>query len=120
MRWILGDIHGMLKPLRTLVDAIDHIDAAAKFYFVGDYVGLDANGSLFRPFFVQANSGNTTNDCRALTATTAQRPAGWGGSVFVIVMENHNHDQVVRSPFAPYINGTLLKMGADAAGYHPR
>jgi len=64
------------------------------------------------------NSGSTTNECRALTATAAQRPAGWGGSVFVIVMENHDHSQIVRSPFAPYINGTLLKMGVDAAGYH--
>jgi len=62
------------------------------------------------------NSGSTTNECRALTATAAQRPAGWGGSVFVIVMENHDHSQIVRSPFAPYINGTLLKMGVDAAG----
>jgi phospholipase C len=38
--------------------------------------------------------------------------------VFVIVMENHNRDQIVGSPYAPYINGTLLKLGAEAAGYH--
>jgi serine/threonine protein phosphatase 1 len=38
MRWIFGDVHGMLKPLRTLVDEIDRVDASAKLYFVGDYV----------------------------------------------------------------------------------
>jgi hypothetical protein len=63
-------------------------------------------------------SGNTSNECRAITATQAQRPPGWGGSVFVIVMENHSQGQIVGSPSAPYINGTLLKMGADASGYH--
>ncbi len=30
-------------------------------FFVGDYEGLDANGTDFVPFFVQANSGNTSN-----------------------------------------------------------
>ncbi len=43
----------------------------ARGYFVGDYVGLDANGSLFRPFFVQANSGNTTNASDTFAAAVA-------------------------------------------------
>jgi hypothetical protein len=30
-------------------------------FFVGDYEGLTAAGTTFRPFFVQANSGNLTN-----------------------------------------------------------
>ncbi len=29
--------------------------------FLGDYQGLDASGTTFVPFFVQANSGNTSN-----------------------------------------------------------
>ncbi len=33
----------------------------ARGYFVGDYEGLATNGNTFLPFFVQANSGNTTN-----------------------------------------------------------
>ena len=33
----------------------------AEGYFVGDYAGLDASGTSFLPFFVQTNSGNTTN-----------------------------------------------------------
>src|SRR4051812_36130141 len=38
MRWIFGDVHGLLAPLRTLVDEIDRVDPDAKLYFVGDYV----------------------------------------------------------------------------------
>jgi hypothetical protein len=30
-------------------------------YFVGDYEGLDSVGNVFRPFFVQANTGSLTN-----------------------------------------------------------
>jgi phosphatidylinositol-3-phosphatase len=63
------------------------------------------------------NSGNTTVECRALTAAPAQRPPGWGGTVFTIVMENHNRGQIIGSAAAPYING-LLADGAEAAGYH--
>ncbi len=33
----------------------------ARGFFVGDYEGLDTNGTTFVPFFVQANSGNTAN-----------------------------------------------------------
>jgi serine/threonine protein phosphatase 1 len=48
MRWIFGDIHGMLNPLRTLVDEIDRIDPAGKLYFVGDYVnrGPESRGVI--------------------------------------------------------------------------
>jgi calcineurin-like phosphoesterase family protein len=38
MRWIIGDIHGMLRPLEVLLDAVRHNDREARFYFVGDYV----------------------------------------------------------------------------------
>ncbi len=38
MRWIVGDIHGMLKPLVTLVTAVRAHDREARFIFVGDYV----------------------------------------------------------------------------------
>lgn len=48
MRWIIGDIHGMLKPLAALVAAVKKTDPAARFFFVGDYVnrGPDAKGVL--------------------------------------------------------------------------
>lgn len=48
MRWIIGDIHGMLQPLRTVVDAIDQIDSSARLFFVGDYVnrGPESRGVI--------------------------------------------------------------------------
>jgi serine/threonine protein phosphatase 1 len=46
MRWVVGDIHGMLRPLRALVDAVARRDPAARLLFVGDYVnrGPDSRG----------------------------------------------------------------------------
>jgi hypothetical protein len=39
-------------------------------FFVGDYEGLDTSGtSLFQPFFVQTNSGNTSNRTDVFTTT---------------------------------------------------
>lgn len=38
-------------------------------------------------------------------------------TVFVIVMENHNWSSIKNSPSAPYINNTLLPMGAHAENY---
>ena len=48
MRWIVGDIHGLLRPLRALLGAVRAADPAAQFLFVGDYVnrGPDAKGVL--------------------------------------------------------------------------
>jgi serine/threonine protein phosphatase 1 len=48
MRWVIGDIHGMLRSLATLVEAVGKLDAAAHFYFVGDYVnrGPDSKGVI--------------------------------------------------------------------------
>jgi hypothetical protein len=62
-------------------------------------------------------AGNTTAECRALSATAAQRPAQWTGTVFTIVMENHNASEIIGNPQAPYMNG-MAKAGAVAAGYH--
>jgi phosphatidylinositol-3-phosphatase len=39
-------------------------------------------------------------------------------TVFLIVMENHNWSQIKDSPSAPYINQTLLPMGAHAEAYY--
>ena len=38
MRWVVGDIHGMLRPLRALIDEVRRRDPAPRFLFVGDYV----------------------------------------------------------------------------------
>lgn len=44
MRWVLGDIHGMIGPLEAALDLIRSRDSSPRFYFVGDYVnrGPDA------------------------------------------------------------------------------
>jgi serine/threonine protein phosphatase 1 len=44
MRWIIGDIHGMLRPLVTLVNEVRRHDPDSRLIFVGDYVnrGPDA------------------------------------------------------------------------------
>lgn len=38
MHWVIGDVHGMLRPLRRLLDAVTAADASARFIFAGDYV----------------------------------------------------------------------------------
>ena len=38
MRWVIGDIHGMIKPLEALLRAIARHDDAAQLMFVGDFV----------------------------------------------------------------------------------
>ena len=37
MQWIIGDVHGMLRPLETLLEAIHRQDAQAELFFCGDY-----------------------------------------------------------------------------------
>src|SRR3954470_1647825 len=48
MRWIIGDIHGMLRPLEALLAGVQRADPDAKLYFVGDFVnrGLESKGVL--------------------------------------------------------------------------
>jgi hypothetical protein len=41
----------------------------ARGFFVGDYEGLASNGNHFLPFFIQANTGNTTNRTDAFFTT---------------------------------------------------
>ena len=48
---------------------------------------------------------------------TAKAPAGWGGTVFTLVMENKSQGDIINNNAAPYING-LIKANTLAAGYH--
>ena len=43
----------------------------ARGFFVGDYEGMAAAGTSFRPFFVQANSGNTANRTDVFSTSVA-------------------------------------------------
>ena len=40
-------------------------------FFVGDYEGIDTAATVFHPFFVAANSGNTSNRTDAFTTTVS-------------------------------------------------
>ena len=48
MHWVIGDVHGMLDPLRRLIDEIDAVDAQRELIFAGDYVnrGPDSRGVI--------------------------------------------------------------------------
>ena len=48
MNWVIGDIHGMLRPLRALVDRVRRADPGAALLFVGDYInrGPDSKGVI--------------------------------------------------------------------------
>ena len=50
MRWVIGDIHGMLTPLQGVLDEIGRQDPDARLLFVGDYVnrGPDSRGVINR------------------------------------------------------------------------
>lgn len=43
MRWIIGDVHGMLRPIKTLVEEVRRHDPTGRLIFVGDYVNRGAN-----------------------------------------------------------------------------
>ena len=63
MHWVIGDIHGMLRPLRVLLDVLDRRDPTATLVFAGDYVnrGPESRGvvrlllSLDRAHFCRGN-----------------------------------------------------------------
>ena len=63
MRWIIGDIHGMHRPLQGLIAAIARRDPSAHYIFVGDYVNrgpdskkvIDLLLSLPRGTFLRGN-----------------------------------------------------------------
>ena len=46
MRWIIGDIHGMLRPLDALLRFVARRDSKPRFFFAGDFVnrGPDSRG----------------------------------------------------------------------------
>jgi len=62
-------------------------------------------------------SGNTAVECSALQPVTAQPSSDWQGSVFTIVMENKDRDQIIgNTKDAPFIN-SLVQQNSVAAGY---
>jgi phospholipase C len=62
-------------------------------------------------------AGSTSATCQTLSTAPATPPAGWTGSVFTIVMENHSRGEIFGNKDAPYLN-QLAAQGAVANGYH--
>src|SRR5207244_3015608 len=59
--------------------------------------------------------GSVTSTAASLTVTTTgNQPLK---TVFLIMMENHNWSDITSSSSAPYINNTLLAIGAHATQY---
>lgn len=73
------------------------------------------NGAQF-VVVVSNSAGSVTSNAATLTVNAA----GSGGikTVFLILMENHNWSSIKGSTSAPYINNTLLTIGAHAEQYY--
>jgi len=84
MRWVIGDIHGMLKPLAQLIYAVRAQDSQARFLFVGDYV-------------------NRGPDSRGVVDLLLRLPAGTAR------FARGNHDDI----FDLILNGKSFASGAD-------
>lgn len=63
MRWIIGDIHGMLRPLRVLLDEIRKRDSEPRFFFTGDYVNRGPESRGVVDFLLSLPAG-TARFCR--------------------------------------------------------
>src|SRR4051812_21532706 len=56
MRWIVGDIHGMLRPLVTLVTEVRKHDPASRIIFVGDYVNRGPDAQKVLSFLIKLDN----------------------------------------------------------------
>jgi hypothetical protein len=63
MHWVVGDVHGMLRPLSRLLDRVSAADSSAQLIFAGDYVNrgpdsckvIDLLLSLTNAHFIRGN-----------------------------------------------------------------
>src|SRR5213082_793772 len=72
------------------------------------------NGDQFTVVVSNAASSVTSNAASLTVTTTGNQPLK---TVFLIMMENHNWSDITSSSSAPYINNTLLAIGAHATQY---
>ncbi len=82
------------------------------------YKTIPVIGALCAVAACANTSGNTDTTCQALQQPppAATNPA-WSGTIFTIVMENHNASDIFGNPAAPFIN-QLASQNAIARGYH--
>ena len=72
------------------------------------------NGDQFTVVVSNAASSVTSAAASLTVTTTGNQPLK---TVFLIMMENHNWSDITSSSSAPYINNTLLAIGAHATQY---
>jgi serine/threonine protein phosphatase 1 len=110
MRWIIGDIHGMLRPLVTLVTQVRRVDPKSQLLFVGDYVNRGPNSHGVIQFLLGLDN------CRFIR--------GNHDDIFDLVVNGHcyaenaaGEDRVAASHwFMQYgLDATLLSYGCDYA-----
>ncbi|HEV2292857.1 MAG TPA: metallophosphoesterase [Tepidisphaeraceae bacterium] len=109
MRWIIGDIHGMRVPLVALLEAVRATDAAARFYFVGDYVNrgsesrqvVDVLLSLEGAKFVRGNHDDVFDQVLHGQAYTGETSAAQRLAAFQWFMQHG-------------LDATLMSYGVDA------
>jgi serine/threonine protein phosphatase 1 len=53
MRWVIGDIHGMLRPLQALTALVQQQDPDARFFFLGDYVNRGPDSKAVVDFLIK-------------------------------------------------------------------
>jgi hypothetical protein len=108
MRWIIGDIHGMLRPLDALLALVHKEDPDPVFLFVGDYInrGPDSRGVIDR----------------LLTLPSARFIRGNHDDVFDLILHGHAYAAhgSVRDPIVAFqwfmdhgLDQTLLSYGVD-------
>ena len=110
MRWIIGDIHGMARPLDALLDMLWAIDRHAHFIFVGDYINRGPDS----PAVVR----------RMLSLEHATFLRGNHDDIFDLILNGHSyagqqHGFDPLSAFGMFMNHgldqTLCAYGADLA-----
>jgi serine/threonine protein phosphatase 1 len=58
MRWVIGDIHGMLRPLQALTDEVRRRDSSPRFLFTGDYVNRGPDSCRVIEFLLSLPAGS--------------------------------------------------------------
>lgn len=110
MRWIIGDIHGLLTPLRALLDLIHRADPAPTLYFTGDYVNrgpdssqvLDLLLTLTNARFIRGNHDDILDQILHRTSYAPNATRGDHVSAFTWFMQHG-------------LLSTFLSYGADYA-----
>ena len=64
MRWIIGDIHGMVQPLATLLLEARKHDPSARFLFVGDYVNRGKDSRSVIELLIRLGAEGAARFCR--------------------------------------------------------